>query len=145
MGLFLCTTLLAVHKAHSSELDIAILKAAKKYNIDAHLMRAIATVETNMGTTALLRHNQNGTIDVGVFQINSVNFKTCKHLDVLTVRGNAECAGLLLAQHKHSYKGTLPYWTAYHSKTPSKARFYEAQVRRALFKGRPEYTLYKSK
>lgn len=144
MGLFLCCILLAVHKAQANEVDTAIAKAAHKYSIDVRLMRAIASVETNMGASSLLRRNKNGTYDLGLYQINSVNWPLCKHLDLISAQGNAECAALILARHKHASKGAT-YWTAYHSKTPSRAAQYEARVRKVLQRQADGYTLYSSK
>lgn len=142
MGIFLYITLAAAHKARANEVDIAIAKAAHKYNLDVRLMRAIANVETNMGTTKLIRQNKNGTIDVGVFQINTVSFKLCKDLNILLMQGNADCAARILAHHKRTYRGQFPYWVAYHSKTPSRAAQYEARVRKVLRGQSDGYILY---
>jgi hypothetical protein len=97
-----------------------IYEVSKEYDIDAQVLVKIAYTESKFKADAV-RTNKNGTIDYGMFQINSVHWSTtCKSLDIMTVRGNASCAALIIKGiSKHS--DTDEHWLGrYHSKTPSR-------------------------
>lgn len=99
---------------------------ANYYGISSHKLIRIAYVESKFKQDAI-RHNKNGTIDVGFFQINSIHFNTtCKYLNLYTFEGNLECAAVLVAFHK-KYQDSDAMWAArFHSKTPSlKAKYYK--------------------
>lgn len=98
----------------------AMLKASSKFGIDAQDLVRIAYVESRFKQDAM-RSNKNGTVDVGMFQVNSVHWSTtCRGFDVLTLQGNAYCAAKIIAAHaKHA--ATDPNWLGrYHSKTKAK-------------------------
>lgn len=119
--------------AKAGPLNEAITLASMKYNVDPKLMRAIAYLESSGGKFSALRKNNNGTYDVGPWQINSVHWATtCRAYDVATTQGNAYCAALLLSKHK-KYKGIDVHWAArYHSKTPSKKVKYSQKLTKVL-------------
>jgi hypothetical protein len=96
-----------------------IYNAAKKFDVDANDLLKIAFVESSFREHAR-RVNSNGTIDLGMFQINSIHWSTtCKSFDVFTLKGNAACAAKLLkAAAKHAEKDE-DWKGRYHSKTPS--------------------------
>jgi len=100
-----------------------IVKKASKYGIKPDLMVAIAVVESGVNHR-VKRTNSNGTVDYGLFQINTVNRDFCKELDIFTVKGNAECAAKLLAWHKRHKPIDSMWFCRYHSKTPSKKEIY---------------------
>lgn len=108
----------------SDEALKTVYVTAKEYDIDAQLLIRIAAVESHFRVNAK-RLNTNGTVDVGMFQINSVHWTTtCKKFDVFTLKGNARCAATLVKQAM-KYKDTDSQWVGrYHSKTPSKKRKY---------------------
>lgn len=137
MGLFLACTLLAARKAHAdAALDKALQISAHKYNVPLKILRAIAQVETKMGTTRLLHRNSNGTYDFGPLQINTVNWQTtCKHLNVATLQGNTDCGALILSQHKRAASYDAQWWARYNSKTPSVKAKYAQRVYAALNRG----------
>ena len=62
-------------------------------NTNCRMAIAIMKAESNGDNTAF-NTNTNGTIDVGLFQINSVHFNTegCSLQEVTTVDGNIDCA-----------------------------------------------------
>jgi hypothetical protein len=123
--MFKILVLLLSFKAYS--LDLEIESAARKYNIDARIMKAILQIESSGGSNVKLRHNSNGTYDIGPFQINSIHWNTtCKAYDLTTDKGNTRCAAKLLAKHK-KHKTRDPMWAArYHSRTPSlKLKYYK--------------------
>lgn len=95
----------------------AMLKASEKYGIDAQDLVRIAYVESRYKTDAI-RNNTNGTVDVGMFQVNSVHWSTtCKGIDVLTLQGNAYCAAKILAKHAKHAETDANWLGRYHSKT----------------------------
>lgn len=64
-------------------------------NTEAHKMTCIAKYESGLRPTAVNLHNDNGSIDVGLFQINTVWFKTipyCRLENLDNPISNAKCA-----------------------------------------------------
>jgi len=106
------------YNAHPDVVRV-IEKKAIKYGIKPDLMIAIAVVESGLNPQAK-RVNNNGTVDQGLFQINTVNKDFCKEFDIKTVKGNTECAAKLLAKHKVNKPIDSLWYCRYHSKTPSK-------------------------
>lgn len=102
----------------------AMVQAANQYRVDVQSLVSIARVESHYNQGAR-RVNKNSTVDVGMFQVNSVHWKReCKGIDVTKLQGNAECAAKLIAMHaKHA--STDKNWLGrYHSKTESKKLLY---------------------
>ena len=107
---------------------IAMVKASEKYGIDVQALVKIGYVESRYNQAAI-RVNKNGTIDVGMFQVNSVHWsKECKGLDVTTLQGNADCAAKIIAGHAIHAAADKDWLGRYHSKTPSKKRGYARQL-----------------
>ena len=107
----------------------AIVEASRQYRLDAKELTAIAILETGLGRYNKPRLNSNGTTDVGIFQINSINAKTCLEYRLDTPEGSALCAAKLiykLKQRRNDYLG------AYHSKTPSKKQIYVEKLTKVL-------------
>lgn len=102
--------------AASGRVVKAISRASKYYNIDEAELTAIAIVETGLGKYAATRVNQNGTVDQGLFQINSVNQPYCSEYDLSSPEGSAMCAAKLLARIRLNHDD---YIGRYHSKTPT--------------------------
>jgi len=109
--------------AHSKTV-LAIIAASKAYNVKPTHLAAIAVVESGFGRYARTRLNRNGTVDRGVFQINSVNNKKCAAFNLDTVEGNAFCAALILSH--------MPDVASYHSRTPSKKMIYSKKITQVL-------------
>lgn len=107
----------------------AILEASKLYRIDPLELTAIGILETGLGKYAKTRRNSNDTFDKGVFQINTVNVKTCLEYNLDTVEGNALCAAKLLSRIKSV---RADYMGVYHSKTPSKKNAYLKKIAKVL-------------
>ncbi len=109
----------------SPQVIFAIAHAAKKYNINATELAAIAIIESNMGKYTKTRINSNKTKDIGLFQINSINFNKCKEYNIYNFEGNAFCAAKILSQiktHRSDYIGV------YHSKTIKKKQRYLQKI-----------------
>jgi soluble lytic murein transglycosylase-like protein len=56
-------------------------EAAQRYHVDANLLMAIAKVESNNSPNAL-NTNKNGSVDVGLMQINSQHFKSLEQFNI---------------------------------------------------------------
>lgn len=113
----------------STRVISAISFASKAYSLNPLELTAIGILESGLGQFKTLRVNKNGTIDVGLFQINSVNLHKCTEYNVETIEGSALCAAKLLSSIKAKHKD---YLGRYHSKTPSKKNAYHAKVKRLL-------------
>lgn len=114
-----------------------IYRAAKRYDVDAQHLIKIAFLESSFREDAR-RANPNGTIDLGMFQVNSIHWTTtCKRFDVFTLKGNALCAAKLLRlAGKHA--DTDPHWIGrYHSRTPSRKEAYAAKLAAVTFEELP--------
>jgi hypothetical protein len=113
----------------SKEIIDAITEASEAYQVDPLHLTAIAILETGLGTNVKTRKNKNGTLDKGVFQINTVNFEKCKAFRLETVQGSAFCAAKLVSQIKMSKPDDI---AKYHSKTPSKKQVYFVKLTKVL-------------
>jgi len=109
---------------------LAIERASKVYNINALNLTAIAILETGLGKYSKTRMNNNGTIDKGLFQINSVNFPKCVEYNLDSPEGSSLCAAKLI----HDLKRERPtdYLGAYHSKSPKKKEQYLNKINLVL-------------
>lgn len=113
-----------------------IYKAAQRYDVDAQALVKIAYLESSFRVDAR-RVNDNGTVDYGMFQVNSVHWTTtCKGFDVFTLKGNALCAAKLLSKAAE-HADYDPHWTGrYHSKTPSLKAAYAEKLASIELKGK---------
>lgn len=130
-NLFLILLILLATKAVKCEtvkVDLETIRiidlASKEFSIKTEYLLKIAYIESRFKTKAV-NINKNGTVDVGLFQINTIHWNTtCKGLNIFTTKGNAFCAAKLLKRAKR-YKENDEYWLGrYHSKTPSLKRKY---------------------
>lgn len=92
-------------------------------------LTAIGILETGLGSNSKNRINTNGTVDQGIFQINTVNRISCIEYNLASIEGNAYCAAKLLHSiaKKHS-----DYLGRYHSKTPSRKIAYQNAIVKVL-------------
>lgn len=105
-----------------------IYQAAKRFDVDAQALVKIAFLESSFNADAR-RVNSNDTVDVGMFQVNSVHWTTtCKAFDVFTLRGNALCAAKLLSIAAKHAETDSDWIGRYHSKTPARKAAYAAKV-----------------
>lgn len=105
-----------------------IINAAYKYQVSAVELASIAVVETALGNLNRVNINKNKTHDVGLFQINSVNFNYCREYDVRTDSGSAMCAAKILSKIKMKHPND--YLGRYHSNTSFLKKKYERKVKR---------------
>lgn len=115
-----------------------VLRAANEYQVPGNVLLAIGSVEGGKEGTA--SRNDNGTYDLGVFQINTAHWRSGgimsqAGISQLDIRDNgcysARVAAWLIRSRVDESKGKKSYWTAvadYHSKTPK----YNAKYRKKL-------------
>lgn len=78
-------------------------KAGKKYNVDPYMLLSIAEVESNFDASAITR-NKNGTVDIGIMQINECWFSQLKkhtpnpRKSLLSYEYNIDIGAWVLAQ-----------------------------------------------
>lgn len=101
----------------------AIKHAAKVYGVDERTMIAIAYIESSFRPDAY-NVNVNGTVDLGLFQINSVVAKEeCEEYNLWSAKGSALCAAKMIAKHKKT--GDPLYIGRYHNSRPElKLKYY---------------------
>ena len=104
-------------------------QAGQRYGVSPLLLKAIAKAESNLDPTAT-NHNSNGTVDVGLMQINSIWADhlgaTWDHLfDPCT---NAMVGAWILSQCIKDYGSNWQAVGCYHSRTPAKRDAYAARV-----------------
>lgn len=112
-----------------------VIEAAHRQSVPANILLAIASIEG--GKNGQLVRNTNGSIDIGHFQINTIQWKyrfsryPIQVADV-ALRGcyNAELAAWLVSQHL-AESSEQDFWTKaanYHSKTPKYNHIYREKL-----------------
>ena len=69
-------------EACSQSADDCFEKAGSLYRVSPSLLKAIASVESNFNSRAVNRANRDGSVDVGLMQINSRWFKQLKQYGI---------------------------------------------------------------
>lgn len=119
----------------SNEVIKAVVKAARWYALEPLDLAAIGLIETGLGRYNQDTHNTNGTVDTGIFQINTVNRPKCVQFDLTTAEGSAMCAAKLLQSIRRQYAPKDPQWKAvYHSKTKQFKDKYARKIAQVLEK-----------
>jgi hypothetical protein len=114
----------------SNRIVNAILQASERYDINALELTAIGILESGLGKYARNRVNKNGTVDKGVFQINTVNYGACIEYNLTSIEGNAFCAAKILSSIKSEHSND--YLGRYHSKTNYRKLAYINRVNNIL-------------
>jgi hypothetical protein len=115
-----------------------ILPAAQHHVVNPLVLRAILNVESSLQATAIHR-NSNGTVDVGMGQINSIHFQELAKWGITPQKLMDACVSTYVAAW-HLKKGIVKYgntWfgiAAYHSATPEHNARYESLIYRELEK-----------
>jgi soluble lytic murein transglycosylase-like protein len=106
----------------STDAERCILPAAQYHRVNQYILRAILKVESNLNPHAIGR-NDNGTLDVGIGQMNSMHFKELQRHGVTPSDLRDACIGTyvaawhlskVIARHGNTWRGIA----AYHSTTP---------------------------
>lgn len=107
-----------------------IMPAADYHRVNPYLLRAILRVESGLRPNAVMR-NSNGTVDVGISQINSIHFRELGRYGIAPAHLQDACVGTyvgawhlarVIARHGNTWEGIARY----HSATPKFNRRYQA-------------------
>ncbi len=120
----LCFILLPAH-THA----FCFQHAGLRYGISPHLLKAIAKAESNLNPIAM-NHNSNGTVDVGLMQINSI---WADQLGPTWDRLSDPCTNVMvgawiLSRCIKDYGSSWQAVGCYHSRTPAKRDAYAARI-----------------
>lgn len=113
-----------------------LMPAAQRYGVNPQVLRAILQVESAMKPHVVQR-NANGSIDVGMAQINSVHFPELMQWGITPQKLLDPCMATHVAAW-HLKRGMLRHgntWfgvAAYHSVTPAHNARYQALLRQEL-------------
>jgi len=124
-----------VQIAHKSHLYVsrraldAFIEASRVFDIPAKELFSISVIESNLNPNAF-RVNNNGSYDIGLMQVNSINKNKCTEYDINTILGNVMCGAKILNQLKQKHSD---YLGRYHSATPKYKNKYIAKVSKILY------------
>ncbi|PUE40696.1 hypothetical protein B9Z50_10550 [Limnohabitans sp. Bal53] len=116
--------------------DPCLMPAAQRHGVNPHILRAILQVESGMRPHVVSR-NRNGSIDVGMAQINSIHFRELAQWGITPDRLLDPCIATHVAawhlkrvmlRHGNTWFGVA----AYHSATPVHNQRYQALLRQEL-------------
>jgi soluble lytic murein transglycosylase-like protein len=116
--------------------DPCLMPAAQRHGVNPHILRAILQVESGMRPHVVNR-NRNGSIDVGMAQINSIHFRELSQWGITPERLLDPCVATHVAAwhlkrvmlvHGNTWFGVA----AYHSVTPVHNLRYQGLVRQEL-------------
>lgn len=108
----------------------AIINAGNRYGVNPLELTAIGILESRLDPNAI--HFNKNSIDIGMFQINSVNLTKCKEYNVQSIEGSCLCAAKLLnIIRKNHPKDALG---RYHSKTIRRKLAYIGRIQSILNK-----------
>ena len=115
-----------------ADMEACVKQAARRYQVDEHLIRAIIQVESS-GNPSALNRNADGTEDIGPMQINSSWLPVLgrygiqrRHLDDPCT--NVHVGAWVLAGNIAHYGYTWRAVGAYNAKSCSKRQGYVAKV-----------------
>lgn len=97
-------------------------KAGRDFGIEPTLLKRIATIESSLNPRAI-NQNKNGTVDIGLMQINSIHLRRLSKVGVtrqslLDPEVNVYVASLLLSSHIRRNGYNLDAIGRYHSANP---------------------------
>jgi soluble lytic murein transglycosylase-like protein len=113
-----------------------LLPAAQRHGVNPKILKAILQVESGMRAD-VVNHNRNGTIDVGMAQINSIHFPELAQWGITPSQLMEPCVATHVAawhlkrsllRHGNTWFGVA----AYHSATPEHNLRYQELVRREM-------------
>jgi len=108
------------------------LSAAAYQHVNPIVLRAIAWQESH-GHADAMHHNQNGSVDYGMMQINSIHLSVLSHYGLSAPDLMNACTSVYVAAwHLHrmiiKYGNTWQAIGAYHSETPAERDRYARQI-----------------
>ena len=110
--------------------------AAEYHQVNPIILRSIAKVESNFNPGAVNR-NKNGSIDVGLMQINSSWFQTLKKFGIVPEQLKDPCTNIyigawILSKAIHQYGNTWYAVGTYNSRNASLATRYAVRIYRVI-------------
>lgn len=112
----------------------AIVMASQTFHINPLELTAICLIETGCGKYNQINHNRNKSIDVGIFQINSINHDYCIEYNLQSPEGSALCAAKLLSRIQKSWQKKDAKWLGrYHSKTIKYKNEYYNKINKVIY------------
>jgi len=124
--------------APQEDIGQCVSDASTRHGVNPDLLLAILQVESGLRADPV-RRNANGSIDVGIAQINSIHFSELRRYGVEWQHLLKPCVGIHVAAW-HLKNQILRHgntWFAvgaYHSVTPSFNQIYQGRVVRALMR-----------
>ncbi|MFA6394857.1 MAG: lytic transglycosylase domain-containing protein [Sulfurimonas sp.] len=115
-------TLIFLSLYGTSRFEPIFEKAGHDFGIEPSLLARIATIESSMNPRAI-NQNRNGTVDIGLMQINSMHLKRLSAIGVtkqalLDPEVNIYVGALLLSSHIRKRGYNLSAIGCYHSANP---------------------------
>jgi len=119
-----------------SATERCLAPAAQRHGVNPKILRAILQVESGMRAN-VVNHNPNGTMDVGMAQINSIHFPELAQWGISPAQLMDPCVATHVAawhlkrsllRHGNTWFGVA----AYHSTTPEHNSRYQELVRREM-------------
>lgn len=116
-------------------------QAALHHRVNPDILKAILLVESG-GKPLALNRNANGTLDIGVAQINSIHLQELSRFGIRAEHLFDECISAFVAAWHYArqirlFGNTWKAVGAYHSRTPSHNVKYQRKVYRTLLTMRP--------
>lgn len=125
-------------KPSTASAERCIVPAAQRQGLNPQILRAILQVESSMRPD-VVNHNANGSIDVGMAQINSIHFPELSQWGITPQKLLDPCVATHVAAW-HLKRGLMKHgdtWfgvAAYHSVTPEHNARYQTLVRKELMR-----------
>ncbi len=115
-------------------------EAALHHGVNASVLRAIGWHESRLKPRAM-GYNQNGTVDIGAFQINSIHLSKLSKYGVSANSLKNGCVNAYVAawHYKKQVQDFGNTWRAvgaYHSRTPARSAWYANAIAKVLMKWR---------
>lgn len=123
---------------YTTEPERCIIPASQYHGVNHAVLRAILKVESNLNPNAVGK-NDNGTIDIGIGQMNSMHLKELSQYGIAQEHLKDACVGTYVAAW-HLKKGIAKHgntWYAvarYHSATPYFNNRYQILLNNELIK-----------
>lgn len=120
----------------STSAERCIVPASEYHSVNPYILRAILMVESKLNPGAI-GHNEGGSVDVGIGQMNSIHFKELSKFGIGPNQLKDACIGTYVAAW-HLRKGINQFgntWEAiarYHSATPYFNNRYQILLRNEL-------------
>ncbi len=137
--LWVVSPMVAQADQDQARIERCIVSAAKYRHQDPKLLEAIALQESGMNPSLVSRRNKNGTVDIGLFQINSGWLPKLKKLGITEKQLYDGCVSAyvgawILAHELNTHGATWRAVGAYNSPTEGNRRVYAERIHQRYMK-----------